>query len=257
MLLRSGVTILLAMSLGGCATVTEVNKRNMEWYKDNTSVIPNKDVDQFLGDQNALIKTISTDENIPIPPPSNNWRPFVDAGTSYVDDRCTKYMEALFYFNRVRGIASREITSAGVVTAAILQATKAANALATIAAAGFNFANGTVDNLGTGLLYGIDPGTIRNLVTGEQTKFKKTIPAVVSDRYAAMDWVRKYAEVCLPINISQVVNDKLAESTKTSSKVTDQTKDSGKPAAAAAAKKVAANKKPQKRAPKSKPPKMS
>jgi hypothetical protein len=134
----------------------------------------------------------------------------VAAGIQYVDVRCDRYMDALFYFNRIRETASREVQFAGAASAAALTILKASTELIGLAPLGIGFLDQTVNNVGRGLLYDLPPHVVRQLVERQQEAYLKAVAKEYTSRPHAMQTIQGYAALCLPATIETEVNRAIA-----------------------------------------------
>jgi hypothetical protein len=135
------------------------------------------------------------------------WRPVVDSGIDYVDARCERYIDAIFWFNRQKTAAVNQINLIGVATTVALGVLKAAVEELTITALGFGLASQTVDNIGTGLLYEIEPSGVRSIVERTQAAYREAIEGSdYTTRPAAMRAIQGYLALCQPATIETEVN---------------------------------------------------
>jgi len=134
----------------------------------------------------------------------------VAAGIHYVDVRCDRYMDALFYFNRIRETASREVQFAGAASAAALTILKASTELIGLAPLGIGFVDQTINNVGRGLLYDLPPHIVRQLVEKQQQAYLKAVAKEYTSRPHAMQTIQGYAALCLPATIETEVNRAIA-----------------------------------------------
>lgn len=134
----------------------------------------------------------------------------VAAGIQYVDVRCDRYMDALFYFNRMRETASREVQFAGAASAAALTILKASTELIGLAPLGIGFVDQTINNIGRGLLYDLPPHVVRQLVERQQDAYVKGVAKEYTSRPHAMQTIQNYAALCLPATIETEVNRAIA-----------------------------------------------
>ena len=207
----TGVAILLAgVFLTGCTTV----KSKGRGYAGNVPDFAVANVAQFRQAQDVVVGEFARLGGLSqIPPHGGDWRPVVDGGMLYADVRCERFLDALFWLNRVRETTSNQIQYAGAAASAVLALTNAAKDLIGIAPLGFGFADQTVNNIGQGLLYHLDPGDVAQLVARKQGTYRDLIKDVkYTQRPAAMNAVAQYAANCLPVRIEGDVNQAIAKS---------------------------------------------
>jgi hypothetical protein len=202
--------VLAGVFLTGCTTV----KSKRLGYSGNVPDFATTNVTQFRQDQDYLVSEFARLGGLPGPPVNGmDWRPVVDGGMLYVDTRCERFMDALFWLNRVRETTSNQIQYAGAAASAILALTNAAKDLIGIAPLGIGLADQTVNNVSQGLLYHLDPGDVAQLVARKQGTYRDLIKDVkYTSRPAAMNAVAQYAANCLPVRIEGDVNQAIATS---------------------------------------------
>lgn len=198
-----------AMSMSGCATI----QTKTGYYKGNTPDLQPADLARFAAQQDAIVLTLEKMAGTPGLQNGGDWRPVVDSGMHYVDVRCSRFMDALFWFNRVRDTSSNQIQYTGAATSALLALVGAAKDLIGIAPLGFGLLDQTVNNIGQGLLYNLDPGIVSGLVARQQTAYRQAIKDTrYTNRGAALQAIQQYAVLCLPVSIEGEVNRAITNS---------------------------------------------
>jgi len=135
------------------------------------------------------------------------WRPVVDAGIDYVDTRCERYIDSIFWFNRQKNGVKNQIDILGASTAGILGATDAAAKAISLTGIAFGLGSQSVDNYGKGLLYEVDPAALRGVVEKSQAAYLTALDgATYSNRSAAMRAIRGYLALCLPATLESEIN---------------------------------------------------
>lgn len=193
--------------LSACATVDQVTKDNWHWLAGNSPDLRVDDLKTYADQDQSLTSYLETLGRTR----DDHSTAFVDAGVDYAHTRCLRYLEAAFFFNRVQLTSSREIHTASASASAVLSLVNASKALAGILPLGFNFADQTINNVGQGILYDLDPGTVRELVDQLQTTYKtdNIDGKTFATHAAAMTAIRGYAEQCLPVTIEGAVEKKI------------------------------------------------
>ena len=183
-------------------------------YSGNLPDYDVKNVESFRQNQDSVALAFARLGGLKeLPANGGDWRPVVDGGMLYVDTRCERFMDALFWLNRARETTSNQIQYAGAATSAILAIANVTKELIGIAPLGFGFADQTVNNIGQGLLYHLDPGDVAQLVTRKQGTYRDLIKDVkYTQRSPAMNAVAQYAANCLPVRIEGDVNQAVAKS---------------------------------------------
>lgn len=207
----TAVALLLAgVSLTGCMTVNS----KKAGYAGNVPDFARKDVASYVADRNAILLEFALLGGLTaIPENEGEWRPVVDGGMQYVDVRCARFMDSLFWLNRARETASNQIQYASAAVSAALAIANATKNLLGIAPLGFGFADQTVNNLGQGLLYNLDPGVVAGLVARQQGTYRDAIKnSDYTNRAAALAAIQQYASLCLPVSIEGEVGRAIANS---------------------------------------------
>lgn len=200
---RSALLVLAAgASLGGCATM----QRQTAAYLGNRPDLNPVDVAEFRAGQEANLDQFVQLAGTPNLRNGGDWNPVVDAGMHYVDVRCSRFMDALFWFNRVRDATSRQIQYSGAAASAAMTLLSAGRDLLGLAPMAFALADQTVNNIGQGLLYNLNPGTVLGLVERRQAAYRAGLAGVhFTTRGAALRAIQGYAQICLPAAIETEV----------------------------------------------------
>jgi hypothetical protein len=210
-LLRALAVALATLSLAGCATGlqekrkylggvdVEINQTDVGGYAESQTAVMNHFVvlsGQATGDDSKV-----------------EWRRVVDAGIDYVDARCERYIDSIFWFNRAKNGVKSQIDIVGTATAGILGATEAAAKSISLTAIAFGLGSQSVENYGKGLLYEIDPASLREVVEKSQGAYIDGLQGVTyTSRPAAMRAIRGYLVFCLPATLESQVNKAVANS---------------------------------------------
>jgi len=200
---RFALVLAAALATSACASVQD----HVSAYKGNVPDLSDTDVAAFVAAREhvvAQLKTLSgTDPQVD----GDDWRPVVDAGILYADVRCDRYMNALFWFNRARESSSREIGFGGSATSAALALLNAGKDLIGLAPLGFTFLDQTVNNIGKGLLFDLNPSIVRSLVEKQQTAYLQGLNGTqFRTKTGAMNAIQAYVALCLPPSIETEVS---------------------------------------------------
>ncbi|UEM24412.1 hypothetical protein JL100_032855 (plasmid) [Skermanella mucosa] len=134
------------------------------------------------------------------------WPPIVWAGIALADQKCERYMNALFWVDRAKDRTINQIGLAGTATAAILGIANAAAEAIAITAVGFGLATATTENIGSGLLYSLDPSAVRSLVKTMQAVYLIELESgQYRNRPTAFWAIQRYISFCLPASIETQV----------------------------------------------------
>jgi hypothetical protein len=237
--MKAGRVYLLSsavIALSACSTVRNGFENRRGYYTSNTPDLQAPDVRRFVSDENAnlnrfvLLSGVEYDRR-PIEPPTDliggtaqpniaaetqfalipkkpeDWNQVITAGMHYVDVRCDRFIDALFWLNRIRETSSREIRFVGAASAAALTILSASTELIGLAPLAFGLLDQTVNNIGQGLLYDLPPATVRTIVEEQQTAYVQAMQGKsFNTRSLALGTIQGYVTLCLPATIEAEVN---------------------------------------------------
>lgn len=139
-----------------------------------------------------------------------HWNSLVQAGMNDIDTRCDAYLS--WYDNRKRSqqpVISQINTTARLVNAILLAYEPTSVAIGVVAEA-FGFAQASVNNYHSRLLYEIDTSTLQALVLGNQRAFREGIVELKFQTKPAVEHaLRSYLRICMPFSIETEVNNVL------------------------------------------------
>lgn len=128
-----------------------------------------------------------------------NWNQITMAGLFLVDRACERYVNALFWFDRAKDRTGNQVGLFGTTTAAVLGLTGASSKAIALTAVAFGLTTATIENVGSGLLYELEPAAIRELIEKLQIKYLDTIRIDQIDGRVSAFWaLQNYASLCLP-----------------------------------------------------------
>lgn len=211
--IRAAVLAAAAMSMAGCATLGPAMQARRGNYFGNTPDLSADNVLLFEQRQNAILNSFIRLAYGVEPEQVGadiDWRRVTDAGLGYVDLRCDRFVDALFWFNRIRETTSRQLEYTGAAATAALSVVEAGRQLIGLTPLAFTLLDQTVNNVGQGLLYELDPTSVRILVEEQQTTFLGQLASTKFDRgdgrTLALQTIQNYASLCLPASIEAEVN---------------------------------------------------
>lgn len=139
-----------------------------------------------------------------------HWNSLVQAGMNDIDTRCDAYLS--WYDRRKRSqqpVISQINTTARLVNAILLAYAPTSAAIGVVAEA-FGFAQASVNNYHSRLLYEIDTSTLQALVLGNQRSFREGIVDLKFQTKPAVEHaLRSYLRICMPFSIETEVNNVL------------------------------------------------
>ncbi|MBY3378925.1 hypothetical protein [Rhizobium laguerreae] len=137
-----------------------------------------------------------------------DWYEVTRSGFDYVDEKCDAYLSALYRIRRDRDASTSQLAALGGTSTAILGFTGAAQKAILITAASFGLATQLTDNASSSLLFAMDPSDVQSLVKS-QTDAYRAGAAAQQENYrtsnAAMEGIRGYLNLCLPVSIEAQV----------------------------------------------------
>ncbi|MEN3149100.1 hypothetical protein ABCW43_17520 [Neorhizobium sp. IRAMC:178] len=137
-----------------------------------------------------------------------DWYEVTRAGFDYVDEQCNAYLGALYRLRRDRDSTKAQLNAIGNSTTAILGFTEAAQKAILITAASFGLAAQLSDNASSSLLFAMDPSDVQMLVRNQADAYRAGAAAQrlnYDSSNAAMEGVRGYLNLCLPVSIEAQV----------------------------------------------------
>lgn len=139
-----------------------------------------------------------------------HWNALVQAGMNDIDTRCDAYLA--WYDSRKRSqqpMISQINTTARLVNAILLAYAPTSAAIGVVAEA-FGFAQASVINYHSRLLFEIDTSTLQALVLGNQRSFREGIAELKFQTKPAVEHaLRSYLRICMPFSIETEVNNVL------------------------------------------------
>lgn len=140
-------------------------------------------------------------------------------GFNFVDEQCDAYLHELFAIEKERDRAKNAITSAGVLTNAILAVSPASKVTMAIVAQAFGLSTSYVDVATDSYLYKTDVGLIMNVVSELQAQYRSSVLQIYHDDQAqlasmpqAYGFIRGYLRLCMPPTIESKITAALAQS---------------------------------------------
>lgn len=136
-----------------------------------------------------------------------DWKKVISAGMDYADKKCEAYMHGLFRLDRNKRSIMAESTLLATATAGVMAALKSAAKDVALAAILFGLTSSTVDNMGSNLLYDLEPSSVRTIVNSLHGAYRKIASEQsYTTRPDAFSVMRGYAMLCVPSNIEAEVN---------------------------------------------------
>ncbi|MBB4121720.1 hypothetical protein [Martelella radicis] len=137
-----------------------------------------------------------------------DWYEVARAGFGYVDEQCNEYLAALYRIRKNRDATSSQITAFGLSAGNILALVDAGAKAIAITADAFGLAQSVNNNATSALLFAMDPSDIQSLVRGQAGAYRIGVArqrANYQSSNAAMEAVKGYLNICLPVSIEAQV----------------------------------------------------
>lgn len=143
--------------------------------------------------------------------PATDWKPVVNAGMTYVDRQCERYIDAIFWFNRYKKAAGNQVALVGAATAGTMGILQAAAKEIAVTAVAFGLASETINNIGNTVLYQLEPSGVRHILSQSQATYKKAVAQnAYLDQSSALAAVQGYLTLCLPSTLETEVNNAIS-----------------------------------------------
>ena len=197
-MIRLASALVACSMLSGCMTGPNLAQTKYRNYVRNTPDLDAADVKAFATNNNNILSDFASMAGVKEPGASGEWRPVVDAGINYVDTRCDRFMDSLFWLNRARETTSRQIQYTGAAVSAALAVVEASKRAIGLTPLGFSLFDQSVNNVSAGLLYNLNPSTVRILVEKRQEAYLKSMTPSYTSKPVALRVVQGYASLCLP-----------------------------------------------------------
>jgi hypothetical protein len=200
---RFALMLAAALMVSACATVRE----QVGAYKSNVPDLGAADVAAFAAARENIVGQLKILSGTDPRQDGDDWRPVVEAGILYADVRCDRYMNALFWFSRARESSSRQIGFGGSAASAAIALLNAGKDLIGLVPLGFTFLDQSIDNIGKGLLFDLNPSIVRSLVEKQQTAYLTGLNGTrFRTKTGAMNAIQAYVALCLPPSIETEVS---------------------------------------------------
>ena len=202
MLLRFSALILMAASISGCASWVASDQSKLA-QSGTGSEIDSSLVESYTTNQAAVVAQLKTLTGVASP----SWDQIISAGLQYADARCSDYVESLYWVNKQLKADVRDVNSAGTLVTGVMGIAKSAATEIAAAAVLFGYAEESINNSGSRVLFDLEPSSIRSLVEGSQKAFRGALLTGYNDQSGAFSVIREYIALCLPSTIEAEINN--------------------------------------------------
>lgn len=197
------ILLITALSvLSGCASWVASEQSELA-QSGTSSMIDSKLLKKYVSNQTAVVTElkIMTGEDSP------GWDVIISAGLQYSDARCSDYVESLYWVNKQLKANVRDANSAGTLVTGIMGIAKSAASEIAAAAIIFGYAEESINNSGSRILFDLEPSSIRSLVEGSQKAFRGALLTGYNNQAGAFSVIREYIGLCLPSTIEAEINN--------------------------------------------------
>ncbi len=196
------ITILGLFCLPGCASWVSDTKSDLA-KAGPESQIDSELISEYTANQSKALAQLKTLTGVQTP----SWDQVISAGLQYSDARCSDYIESLYWVNKQINADVRDVNSFGTMTTGIMGIAKSAATEIAAAAVLFGYAEETIHNNGSRVLFELEPSSIRALVEGSQKAFRSALQTGYQDQAGAFSVIREYIGLCLPSTIEAEINN--------------------------------------------------
>lgn len=137
-----------------------------------------------------------------------DWYQVARAGFGYVDEQCSDYLGKLRDIRIARDTTKAQLASFQTSSNAVLNIVGASKLAIGVTAAAFGLASQVSDNATINLLYAMDPSDIEGLIRSQAQAYRRVAEQQrmsFTDSTVAMDSIRGYLNICLPVSIEAQV----------------------------------------------------
>ncbi|MGV1760832.1 hypothetical protein ACQZ6F_29385 [Rhizobium sp. A22-96] len=137
-----------------------------------------------------------------------DWYQVARAGYGYVDEQCSDYLGKLRDIRIARDTTRAQLASFQTSSNSVLNIVGASKLAIGVTAAAFGLASQVSDNATINLLYAMDPSDIEGLIKSQTQAYRSIAEQQrisFTDSNVAMDSIRGYLNICLPVSIEAQV----------------------------------------------------
>jgi hypothetical protein len=146
-----------------------------------------------------------------------SWDKIISAGLQYSDVRCSNYIESLYWVNKHIKADVKDVNAAGTLATGLMGIAKAAASEIAAVAVLFGYAESSISNSGSRILFELEPSAIRSLIEGSQKAFRGALLTGYNDQSGAFSVIREYVALCLPSTIEAEINNAAKNAVQTAS----------------------------------------
>lgn len=135
-------------------------------------------------------------------------------GFNFVDEQCDAYLRELYALDKERDRANNAITSAGLLTNAVLAVSPASKVTMAIVAQAFGLSASYIDIATDSYLYKTDSGVIYSIVSSLQAQYRDNAfnnKELINSFPESYGFIRGYLRLCMPPMIESKITTALAK----------------------------------------------
>jgi hypothetical protein len=153
----------------------------------------------------------------------DQWKQFGIAALGRARIECNAYITEIMKVEEHRRTINQQLSLTGAATAGILGVAGAASAAIAITAIAFGLAQGTVDNVTTGLLYSLGAEPVQAMITNLRAAYTGQLNNDSwKDRATTFNTIYGYLELCTPIVLREKIKVAVATMPAQATKGNDQ-----------------------------------
>lgn len=200
--MRTITVLVVLIALSGCATWTEDKRSELARTGPSTQFDQAK-TKTYADAQTAVYTQLKTMTGITSPSEDD----IIVAGLQYADALCSDYLESLYWVNKQLKADVRDVNSLGTLTTGAMGLAKSAASSIAGAAILFGYTEESMSNLGSRVLFELEPSSIRSLVEGSQKAFRGALQSGYTSRAGTFTVIREYIALCIPSRIEAEINN--------------------------------------------------
>ena len=198
--MKNLVLIACTISLIGCKSYSPIKNTQLLNNGIKTELDSNK-IDQFTENQNNVYQSLNQLTN-----GDNSWPSITRTGFMVIDRECHNYMALLDKFEKSKKEVETHLNLFTATTAAVQGILEESSRTISLTGAGLGLLEGSWRNMGSSLVFELEPSVVNELVDKLQIAYKKAIKIdSINSRTKAFSSIYNYAELCTPIRISREV----------------------------------------------------
>ncbi|CAA6828759.1 MAG: Unknown protein [uncultured Thiotrichaceae bacterium] len=194
-------TLLSAVFLGGAIFVSGCSTTaNLGLAKNGTGLQFNaNELARYKASQDEIYQQLLGLAGLQSDPVNiYQWRQFISAGIHYSDQKCSNYINSLFWLDRWRKSSSKQIFTTGTYANSVLAIVESAAKDIALTAETFGLVGALYGEVNGNILYEVEPAIIKDLVEDKQAIYKRNLNLNFANRISSFEAIQGYTKLCLP-----------------------------------------------------------